>query len=70
MTNNDWIHILLPEFIASLKFVVEYDPLNEISYPHTKLLIAHSRMKLYMNVYVDLIYQVDRVENFEESQEI
>ena len=70
MTNNDWIHILLPEFIASLKFVVEYDPLNEISYPNTKLLIAHSRMKLYMNVYVDLIYQVDRVENFEESQEI
>ncbi len=70
MTNNDWIHILLPEFIASLKFVVEYDPLNQISYPNTKLLIAHSRMKLYMNVYVDLIYQVDRVENFEESQEI
>lgn len=70
MTNNDWIHILLPEFIASLKFVVEYDPLNEISYPNLKLLIAHSRMKLYMNVYVDLIYQVDRVENFEESQEI
>lgn len=70
MINNDWIHILLPEFISSLKFVVEYDPLNETSYPHTKLLIAHSRMKLYMNIYVDLIYQVDRVENFEESPEI
>lgn len=70
MITNDWIHILLPEFIASLKFVVEYNPLNENIYPQTKLLIAHSRMKLYINIYVDLIYQVDRDANFEESPEI
>jgi hypothetical protein len=68
--NNDWIHILLPEFIASLKFVVEYDPLNEQSYPYTKLLIAHSRMKLFMDIYADIIYQIDRVATFEESEEI
>jgi hypothetical protein len=54
--DNDWLNALLPEFIASLKFVVEYNPLNEQTYPHTKLLIAHSRMKLFMDIYSDIIY--------------
>ncbi len=54
--NNDWIHYLLPEFKASLKFVVEFDPLSEQLYPHTKLLIAHSRMKLFMDIYAEIIY--------------
>jgi hypothetical protein len=54
--NNDCIHFLLPEFIASLKFVVEYDPLNEQTYPNTKLLIAHSRIKLFIDIYADIIY--------------
>jgi hypothetical protein len=70
MINNDWIHILLPEFIASLKYVVEYNPLNKKTYPHTKLLIAHSRMKLFMDIYSDIIYQIDREPTFEESDEI
>lgn len=65
---NDQIYLLLPEFISCLKFVVEYDPLNEHIYPYTKLLIAHSRMKLFMNIYADIIYQIDKVANFEESQ--
>ena len=60
----------MPEFIASLNYVVEYDPLNEQAYPHTKLLIAHSRMKLFMDIYADIIYQIDRVGSFEESEEI
>ena len=68
MISNDWIHILLPEFIASLQFVVEYDPLNEQTYPHSKLLIAHSRMKLYMDIYAEIIYQIDRLDTFEESE--
>ena len=59
---NGHIYLLLPEFIASLRFIVEYDPLNDISLPNTKLLIAHSRMKLFMNIYSNIIYQVDRVE--------
>lgn len=61
---------MLPEFIASLKFVTEYDSNNEQSYPKTKLLIAHSRMKVFMNIYSDIIHQIDTVEDFEESQEI
>ena len=65
--NNDWIHILLPEFIASLKFVVEFNPRNELVYPFTKLLIAHSRMKLFIDIYADIIYQIDRVDKFEET---
>jgi len=53
---NDHICTLLPEFIASLRFVVEYDPLNDISLANNKLLIAHSRMKLFMNIYSNIIY--------------
>lgn len=68
--NNELINILLPEFIASLNYVVKFDPVNEQSYPHTKLLIAHSRMKLFMDIYADIIYQNDRVPTFEESEDI
>ena len=70
LINDDMIHVLLPEFIASLRFVVEYDPLVDQNYPHTKLLIAHSRMKLLMSIYADLIYQIDRVAGFEETEQI
>jgi hypothetical protein len=52
---EDNFHLFLPEFIACLKFVVEYDSSNEIEYPNTKLLIAHSRMKLFMDIYADII---------------
>jgi hypothetical protein len=56
LIENEYIWILLPEFIASLRFVVNYDPLNDISLANTKLLIAHSRMKLFMNIYSNIIY--------------
>jgi hypothetical protein len=62
--------MLLPEFIACLKFVVEYDLLDEQSYPNTKLLLAHSRMKLFMDIYADIIYQIDTNEKFEVSQQL
>ncbi len=61
---------MLPEFIASLKFVDEYDPSKNISFSNTKLLIAHSRMKLFMNIYSNIIYQIDKDQEFEESVEI
>jgi hypothetical protein len=59
---------LLPEFKASLKFVVEFDPLDKNTYPYTKLLIAHSRMKLFMNIYADIFYQIDKNNSFQETQ--
>jgi hypothetical protein len=73
--DNNSIFELYPEFIASLKFVVEYDakkidPLNAQSYPYCKKLIAHSRMKLFMNIYAEIIYQIDTDFQFELSIEI